>query len=160
MIEANVFSKLPRLLKCENENIIMYSLRLLVNLSFDKPARELILSEKVIPILVELLKKPKFRSIIICLLYQITNDDDTREGFHKTDCLYLIYKLIKHFPEKIIGKELVSLAINLCTVRANCEKLAEGDQLEAIIKRACKRGDILLFKLIRNVAQFAPTKHI
>ncbi len=69
MVEANVFSKLPRLLKCSNENIITMSLRLLVNLTFDKPARELILNERLIPILVELLKKPKFRSIIICLLY-------------------------------------------------------------------------------------------
>ena len=160
MVEANIFSKLPRLLKCSNENLITMSLRLLVNLTFDKPARELILNEKLIPILVELLKKPKFRSIIICLLYQITNDDTTREGFHKTDCMFLIYKLIKHFPEQIVGRELVSLAINLCTVRANSEALSEGEQLESIIKRAKKKGDILLFKLLRNVAQFAPTKHI
>ena len=160
MVEGNIFAKLPRLLKCSNEKLITMSLKLLVNLTFDKPARELILNEKLIPILVELLKKPKFRAIIICLLYQITNDDDTREGFHKTDCMFLIYKLIKHFPEQIVGRELVSLAINLCTVRANCEALAEGEQLESIIKRAKKKGDILLFKLLRNVAQFAPTKHI
>lgn len=126
MIEANVFKKLPRLLKCTNETIVMMTLRLLMNLSFDKPVLDLILEEKLIPILVELLKKSKYRSIIICLLYQITNEDSTREGFHKTECMYLIYKLIKHFPKPIVGRELVALAINLCTVKANCEKLADG----------------------------------
>jgi hypothetical protein len=160
MVESNIFSKLPRLLKCSNENIIMMSLRLLVNLSFDKPARELALNEKIIPVLVELLRKPKFRAIIIILLYQITNDDNTREGFHKTEAMFLIYKLIKHFPEQIVGRELVSLAINLCTVKQNAEALGKGDQLEALIKRATTKGDILMFKLLRNVAQFAPTKHI
>jgi len=38
--------------------------------------------------------------------------------------------------------------------------LSKDEQLENIIKRANKKGDILLFKMIRNVAQFAPTKHI
>jgi len=42
MIEAGVFSKLPRLLKCSDENILMMSLRLLMNLSFDKPATDYI----------------------------------------------------------------------------------------------------------------------
>jgi hypothetical protein len=98
MIEGNVFKKLPRLMKCSNENIVMMALRLLMNLCFDKEALILILEEKIIPILVELLKKGKYRSIIICLLYQITNNDSTREGFHKTDCMFLVYKLIKHFP--------------------------------------------------------------
>jgi len=38
--------------------------------------------------------------------------------------MHLIYKLIKHFPEPIVGKELVSLAINLCTVKDLAESLA------------------------------------
>jgi len=81
MIDGNVFDKLGRLFKCSNENIIMMSLRLLMNLSFDKTSRELIKEADLIPILVELLKKPKFRSIIICLLYQISNDDNIRLAF-------------------------------------------------------------------------------
>jgi len=98
-----------------------------MNLSFDKPAREHILHADIIPILVELLKKPKYRSIIICLLYQMTNDDSIREAFVKTDCMHLVYKLIKHFPEPIVGRELVSLGINLVTVRQNAEAISRDE---------------------------------
>ena len=41
--------------------------------------------------------------------------------------MHLIYKLIKHFPEPIVGRELVSLAINLVTVKQNSEALSRDE---------------------------------
>jgi hypothetical protein len=37
--------------------------------------------------------------------------------------------------------------------------MAEGDQLEELIKRSFKFQDILLFKVLRNIAHFAPLTH-
>jgi len=67
-----------------------------------------------------------------------------------------VYQLIIHCPEPIIGKELIALAINLTTNQRNADMLAGDGQLADMIARATKFGDTLLFKCIRNIAQFNP----
>jgi hypothetical protein len=59
----------------------------------------------MIPKLVDTLKAPGFRAQIIKLLYT----------FAFTDCIPLVYQLIIHCPEPIIGKELIGLAVNLAS---------------------------------------------
>ena len=59
------------------------------------------------------------------------------------------------FPEPIVGRELMALGINLATNPECANILGNGDQLDNLIQRAFKHGDILLFKMIRNIAQFA-----
>ena len=67
-----------------------------------------------------------------------------------------MYQLIIHCPEPIIGKELIGLAVNLASNQRNAEMLACDGQLDDLIARASKFGDTLLFKCIRNIAQFNP----
>jgi len=67
--------------------------------------------------------------------------------------------LIIHCPEPIVGKELIALAINLTTNQRNADMLAGDGQLDHMIERARKCGDTLLFKCIRNIAQFNPNCH-
>ena len=64
--------------------------------------------------------------------------------------------MIIHCPEPIIGKELIGLAVNLASNQRNAEMLAVDGQLDELIARASKFGDTLLFKCIRNIAQFNP----
>lgn len=112
-----------------------------------------------IPILVEILKTaPAHRAQILKILYQLSQDDKTKATFTYTECLPLVYQLIIHFPQPKVGYELIALAINLSTNSKNAAILSEGDHYEVLIKRAIKNEDFLLFKVIRNVAQFASTK--
>lgn len=67
--------------------------------------------------------------------------------------------MIIHCPEPIVGKELIALAVNLTTNQRNADMLAGDGQLELLIERASKFGDTLLFKCVRNIAQFNPNCH-
>lgn len=68
-------------------------------------------------------------------------------------------KLMMHFPERHIGKELISLAVNLGASRHNSELLTE-DECKFIIDRAFKNQDVTLFKFIRNVVQSSTTPEV
>ncbi len=68
--------------------------------------------------------------------------------------------MIIHFPEAIVGRELIALGVNLAANKVCANILGEGDQLDHLIQRAFKFGDILLFKMIRNIGQFADDPEI
>lgn len=51
------------------------------------------------------------------------------------------------------------MAVNLATNQRNADMLAGDGQLDELIARASKFGDTLLFKCIRNIAQFNPNCH-
>ena len=53
--------------------------------------------------------------IFIKLLYHLSLEDKAKATFTYTDCIPLVYQLIIHCPEPIIGKELIALAVNLTT---------------------------------------------
>lgn len=55
-----------------------------------------------------------------------------------------------------MGKELVALTVNLTINPRNADTLAQNGQLEELIKRAKANQDVLLFKVIKNITQFAP----
>jgi len=130
--------KLGRFFTCQNNLLLQLASGVLKNVSFDKTAREQIEKENYIPKIIDLLKVPNFRFVSLVLLYMLSLDDKIRNTFAYSDCmtlvrkndkLYLVLlpqafwwlcfyifkviKLIAHFPEQLVGKELVSLAINL-----------------------------------------------
>jgi len=106
----------------------------------------------LIPKLVEILKAPGFRALILKLLYHLSLEDKTKATFTYTECIPIVYQLIIHCPEPIVGKELIALAVNLSTNGRNAERFAQDDQLDELIKRAIKHNDTLLFKVCRNIA--------
>lgn len=63
----------------------------------------------------------------INILYLLTIDERIRVTFSYTDCMSLIVKLIVHFPEPIVGKELVAIGINLSANKKNAEKTTEEE---------------------------------
>ena len=110
----------------------------------------------MIPKLVEILKAPGFRALILKLLYHMSQEDKLKATFTYTECIPIVYQLIIHCPEPIVGKELVALAVNLTTNPRNAEIMAQDDQHEQLIVRAFQYRDTLLFKVCRNIAQFYP----
>jgi len=63
----------------------------------------------MIPKLVELLKVAQYRSILLRILYHLSSEDKIKNTFAYTSCIPLVYQLIIHFPDQVIGKELISL---------------------------------------------------
>jgi hypothetical protein len=136
--------------------LLQIALRLLFNLSFDEEGRNQINDQGLIPKLVEILKAPGYRALILKLLYHLSQEDKLKATFTYTECIPLVYQLIIHCPEDIVGKELIALAVNLTTNPRNAEIIAQDDQHELLIERAFKCRDTLLFKVCRNIAQFYP----
>jgi len=122
--------------------------------------RERVNALGMIPKLVELLKVAQYRSILLRILYHLSSDDKIKATFAYTSCIPLVYQLVIHFPDAIIGKELIALAINLTTNKTNAALISQDDQLEALIERAFKHNDVLLFRVVRNIAQFGPVTNI
>ncbi len=59
--------------------------------------------------------------------------------------------MIIHFPEPIVGNELVSVAINLAANKRNAEMITE-EEFQKVLDRAIENKDILLLKFIKNIA--------
>ena len=97
------------------------ALRLLFNLSFDTEIRSQVNDVGLIPAVVEILKAPGYRALILKLLYHLSLEDKTKATFNYTECIPLVYQLIIHCPEPIVGKELIALAINLTINTRNAE---------------------------------------
>jgi hypothetical protein len=157
MKDQGIIEKLNRFIPCNNQLLLQIALRLLFNLSFDEGTRLLVCEHGLIPKLVEILKAPGFRALILKLLYHLSLEDKTKATFTYTECIPIVYQLIIHCPEPIVGKELIALAVNLSTNGRNAERFAQDEQLHELINRAIKFNDTLLFKVCRNIAQFAPS---
>jgi hypothetical protein len=151
--------KLKRLLLTQHNVLKQIILRLVFNLSFDPALREAMDKHGYVPVLVNILKLvPAHRAPVLRILYQLSQDDKIKAAFTYTECLPLVYQLIIHFPQPKVGYELVALAVNLTTNAKNAAIMAEGDNYGNLIQRAIKNEDVLLFKVVRNVAQFAGMK--
>lgn len=59
--------------------------------------------------------------------------------------------MIIHFPEPIVGDELVSLAINLAANKRNSEMVTE-EEFHKVLDRALENKDVYLLKFIKNIS--------
>ena len=114
------------------------ALRLIFNLSFDGEIRGQMNDKGLIPKLVELLKVPNYRAILLKILYHVSQEDKAKATFTYTECIPLVYQLVIHFPDSVVGKELIALGINLTTNARNAEIMAKDNQLDELLQRAFK----------------------
>ena len=152
MISLGIVEKVNKFLSCDNEMHLTLSLRILFNLSFDQDARNLMDKCGMTSKFVKFLEVPSLRKVTLSLLYHLSLEDKIKANFKFTDCVPLVYQLIIHFPQPIVGKELVALAINLTMNPDNAALMSDGDQFDMLVKRAMQQNDTLLFKVIRNIS--------
>ncbi|CAD8046643.1 unnamed protein product [Paramecium primaurelia] len=152
MVEENCIRKLKRFFSADNNVLLQLSLGVLKNLSFDSEARLQIEQNGFIPDIVKMLKIPNYRFVSIVLLYLLTLDDKIRLTFGFTECMTLVVKLMLHFPEPVIGKELISLAVNLSTSSRNVDHIKE-QEFQQIVQRAITNSDTLLFRFVKGVIE-------
>eukprot|EP00741_Cyanophora_paradoxa_P016640 tig00000198_g16069.t1 len=153
MAQERVVEKLCRFIPCNDDALMSVTLRLLLNLSFDSGMREEMVRQGLIQKLVEVLKKPNYRQIILRLLYHLSMDDRAKSMFTYTDAVPLVLQLILHFPETLLGRELAALAVNVCHNARNAEQMMERDGLGLLMNRVFRSRDPLLMKIIRTISQ-------
>jgi hypothetical protein len=135
-------------------------LKLIHNISFDQAIRQQLDTMGFIPRLVSLLKHGPFRGLTLKVLYQLSQDDKSKSTFTYTECIPMLFLMISQHPEAKVGKELVGLAINLCTNSRNAEIFSDGKQLDVLIKRGLQNQDDLIMKLVRNIAKSCKSSNV
>lgn len=90
MIEEGLIDRMPRFFKQNNESLMHLALRLLINLSFDKTARQRIEVKGIIPLIVSLLNVNQLRLLVLIELYLLSSDPKLRNSFADTDCPRLV----------------------------------------------------------------------
>ena len=148
-VQLNLIEKLSRFFTCENEVLLNLALGLYKNLAYDELAKEKIEKNGLIPKFIELLHGTnRFNAIVI--LYLLSISEQLRPLFAYTDLMELVIQLITNFPEKIIGKELIALAINLAMNKRIAENVSPED-LHGLADRALRNEDSNLLKFCKNI---------
>lgn len=159
--QENILEALQRFIPCPHHSSLCSNvLTLVYNLSFDSTFRVQLDSYGFIPRIVSLIKETDFRGITIRILYQLSLEERFKSTVTYTECLPMVYMMLTKFPERKIGKELMALAINLCTNPRNAEIISEGEQLKNLINRALECEDELILKMIRNISSSGKSTQI
>ncbi|ETW00855.1 hypothetical protein H310_07381 [Aphanomyces invadans] len=155
MIELQVPEKAIRYVKCNHDKTVQVALKLLFNLSWDARVRDTMVKNSLVPKLVELLKKPPFRALTLRILYHLSMDDRCKSMFTYTEAIPIVMQLVINFPQNMVAKELMALAVNLSVNGRNAEMMAQNKGLDALVTRVLRTRDVLLMKCIRNISQWS-----
>jgi len=166
MRRAGVLPKLLRLVSCVGGGtqtspfVLLLACRLLYNLAFDPDVRvELVEGTasgrgSVLKILTDLLKEPRYRQVSLRVLSQLTQDDRCKSLLtYHNDAIPMLLQLVIHFPEQKVGRDLVSVAVNLSTHPRAAEIMCDTKLMDKVVDRVMKTRDALLCKVVRNVAR-------
>jgi len=128
-------------------------LRVLYNFSFDESIRISLIESGIVKLLVDLLRNPPFRGIVLKLLYQFSMDDRCKSlmAYHR-DGMIMLLQLVVHFPEPRVGKDLVALVVNLATHALAAEVIVGSGLFPQVVVRVIKTRDPLLCKVVRHVS--------
>jgi hypothetical protein len=82
MSECKIVDKLSKFVPVRNDVLLMSTLRLLHNLSFDADLRDGMVKNGLIPKCVELMSVPRFQPVVLGLLYHVSIDDKYKASHH------------------------------------------------------------------------------
>merc|ERR1712232_1077572 len=136
-----------------NVRVALHALRVIYNLSFDESIRASLVESGIVKLLVDLLRNPPFHHIVLRLLYHFSMDDRCRSLMaYYQDGMTMLLQLVVHFPEPRVGKDLVTLVVNLATHPRVAEVIIHSGLLPQVMLRVLKTRDPLLCKVIRNIS--------
>ena len=153
MAAGGIVIKIVKYLESSAEVLVMATLRLMLNLSFDNAMRDDMVKAGVLPKLVDLLKREAFKPIVLKLLYHISTDDKTKAMFSYTDCVQMVTLMIQQSREEHVDRTLLALAINLASNARCAEVIAGIDGVASFMQRTIHTQDTLVCKVVRNMAQ-------
>ena len=158
MKQCAVVDKLARFVPGQDV-LLLVTLRLLLNLSFDEDMRAAMVERALIPRVVDLMRNPHFQHVSMALLYHVSVDEKTRAMFAYTPAPKILLDFMLQVEDLHGAPELIALAVNV-TSSAKCaeimcehttQKREKG--FDALVRRAIRLRDPLAFKVIRNVAR-------
>eukprot|EP00440_Ansanella_granifera_P028431 gb/GFBE01030895.1/.p1 GENE.gb/GFBE01030895.1/~~gb/GFBE01030895.1/.p1 ORF type:complete len:799 (+),score=213.57 gb/GFBE01030895.1/:1-2397(+) len=146
-------STLVKLAQHPNVRVALLALRVLFNLSFDESVRSSLVESGMVKLLVDQLRNPPFRHIVLRLLYHFSMDDRCKSlmAYHR-DGMIMLLQLVVHFPEPRVGKDLVALMVNLAAHARAAEVMVQSGLFPQIMLRVLTHRDPLLCKVVRHVA--------
>jgi len=146
-------SRLVMLAQHPNVRVALHALRVIYNLSFDETIRASLVESGIVKLMVDLLRNPPFRHIVLRLLYHFSMDDRCKSLMaYYQDGMTMLLQLVVHFPEPRVGKDLVALVVNLATHSRVAEVIVSSGLFPQVMLRILKTRDPLLCKVIRNVS--------
>lgn len=102
---------------------------------------------------VDHLKNPPFRHIVLRLLYHFSMEDGFKSLLaYYQGCITMLLQLLVHFPEQRVGEDLVALCVNLATEPRAAEVMVKSGLFPQVVVRALRTRDHLLCKVIRHVS--------
>mmetsp|Transcript_34629 Transcript_34629/g.73714 ORF Transcript_34629/g.73714 Transcript_34629/m.73714 type:complete len:774 (+) Transcript_34629:76-2397(+) len=151
--QSATLSRLVNLAQHPNIRIALLALRVLFNLSFDETVRGSLVESGIVKLLVDGLRNPPFRHIVLRLLYHFSMDDKCKSlmGYHR-DGMLMLLQLVVHFPEARVGQDLVALIVNLATHQRAAGAMLSSGLFPQVMLRVLKTRDPLLCKVIRHVS--------
>jgi hypothetical protein len=149
----DVLSRLVTLAQHSNVRVALLALRVLYNLSFDENIRGSLVESGIVKLMVDLLRNPPFRHIVLRLLYHFSMDDRCKSLMaYYQDGMTMLLQLVVHFPEARVGKDLVALVVNLATHNRCADVIISSGLFHQVMMRVLKTSDPLLCKVIRHVS--------
>lgn len=151
MSTPDVLSRLVQLASHENVRVALLALRVLYNFSFDEIIRSSLIESGIVKLLVDHLRNPPFRHIVLRLLYHFSLDERCKSlmPYHR-DGMIMLLQLVVHFPEPRVGKDLVALVVNLATHPRAAEVMVDSGLFPQVMLRVLQRRDPWLCKVIRH----------
>jgi hypothetical protein len=148
----DTLTRLVQLSSHQNIRIALLALRVLYNVSFDESVRASLVETGIVKLLVDHLKNPPLRHIVLQLLYHFSMDDRCKSLMtYYQDGMVMLLQLVVHFPEARVGKDLVALIVNLATHPRCAEVMVMSGLFPQVMLRELKTKDPLLCKVIRHI---------
>mmetsp|Transcript_20349 Transcript_20349/g.37001 ORF Transcript_20349/g.37001 Transcript_20349/m.37001 type:complete len:789 (-) Transcript_20349:20-2386(-) len=153
--QPEALTRLVQLVSHQNVRVALLVLRALYNLSFDEGVRQSLMDSPhppgIVKLLVDHLRNPPFRHIVLLLLYHFSMDDRCKSLMaYYQDGMVMLLQLVVHFPEPRVGKDLVALVVNLATHPRAAEVIVSSGLFPQVMLRVLKTRDPLLCKVIRH----------
>jgi len=146
-------TRLVQLAQHSNLRVALLALKVLYNLSFDETIRASLVESGIVKLLVDHLRNPPFRHIVLRLLYHFSMDDRCKSLMpYYQEGMLMLLQLVVHFPEPRVGKDLVALVVNLATHPHAAQAMTGSGLFPQVLLRVLKYRDPLLCKVIRHVS--------
>lgn len=153
IIGPEFLARLVHLAQNGNQGVSLLSLRVIYNLSYDENVRLSLSESGLLRLLVDRLRDPPFRHIVLRLLYHFSMDDSCKSTMaFLREGMIMLLQLVVHFPEPRVGKDLVALVVNLATHPRAAEVIVGSGLFPQVMLRVLKTRDPLLCKVIRHVS--------
>ncbi|KAE9549849.1 hypothetical protein FO519_006935 [Halicephalobus sp. NKZ332] len=153
MKNGNVVEKLISMFPTSSSGLMNALFSLLFNLSFDQNLKNKMVSGGLVPFVPPAIET---NQTALCLLYQLSTNDDAKAMITFTDALGTLTKMVSNDPGKMVVKAIL---INAALEKRNAQLIcsSDGKGLDVLMDQGFSKSDVMLMKICRNIASHEGT---